>query len=121
MTQRDDWNAGENRLMEPKHSGIGIASFVLSIVTGLLMFASIVVAGFMEATTPGGIDEESVEVALLGVAIIGLVMVDLVALGLGIAGLLQKSRNRLFAILGTVFSSVAVLGIVLLMVIGSMM
>ncbi|MGU5664526.1 hypothetical protein [Aeromonas sanarellii] len=44
---------------EKKHSGLGIASFITSIVSGLLIFLLIGVAGVMEASTPGGIDEES--------------------------------------------------------------
>ena len=37
-----------------KQSGLGIASLILCILIGIMLFAAICVAGFMEAATPGG-------------------------------------------------------------------
>jgi hypothetical protein len=48
-------------------------------------------------------------------------VVDLVALGLGIGGLFQKDRKKIFPILGTIFSTLAIIGIVFVIVIGSML
>jgi hypothetical protein len=106
--------------MEPKHSGIGIASFVISIMAGGISFLLVLAAGAMEASTPGGIDEESAAAIVLGLMIIGMVILNLVALGLGIGGLLQKERKKIFAILGTIFSGLTVAGIMFLMILGSM-
>jgi hypothetical protein len=53
--------------------------------------------------------------------IFALLVVDIVALGLGIAGLIQKKRKKLFAILGTVFAAATILGILFLIVIGNSM
>ncbi|HLU13523.1 MAG TPA: hypothetical protein VKZ64_06150 [Arenimonas sp.] len=107
--------------MEAKHSGLGIASFIISLVAGLAILIAIVIAGIMEANTPGGIDENSPEAILLGLVLIGMMFLDLVALGLGIGALFQRDRKKIFAILGTIFSGVVVLGTAFLMVIGSMM
>lgn len=102
---------------EKKHSGLGIASFITSIVSGLLIFLLIVVAGVMEAT-PGGIDEESAGAVMVGLFLFASLGATLVALGLGIAGLLQKERKKLFAILGTVFSAVSLVVTIFIMIIG---
>jgi len=106
---------------EKKHSGFGIASFITSIVSGLLIFLLIVVAGVMETSTPGGIDEESAGAVMVGLFLFAFLGAALVALGLGIAGLLQKERKKIFAILGTVFSAVSLVVTIFIMIIGSAM
>ena len=103
---------------ELKHSGIGIASFITSIVVIILFFSIFIFAAIVAISTPGGVDEESVEVAVFGIVIIALLLVGLVAIGLGIGGLYQKDRKKIFSILGTTFSSVTVVGIILLMIVG---
>jgi hypothetical protein len=102
----------------PKHSGIGIASFVISIVAGVAILIVFAIAGILEATTPGGMDEKSAAAILTGLCIIALILVDIVALGLGLAGLFQRDRKKLFAILGTVFSFATVACTIVLIVLG---
>ena len=106
--------------MELKHSGVGIAAFIISLLMGLITFIVVVIAGILESSSPGGMDETSIEAAVVGLLIIGCILVQLVALGLGIAGLVQKNRKKLFAILGTVFSGMTLFGVVVLMLIGTM-
>lgn len=91
---------------QKKHSGLGVASFITSIISGVFIFLLIVVAGVMEASTPGGMDEESIGAVMVGLFLLLFLGAALVALGLGIGGLLQKERKKIFAILGTVFSAV---------------
>lgn len=105
---------------ERKHSGLGIAAFVMSIVVMVLMFIVFLIAGIWESTTPGGIDEESAGAVALGLGIFALIFIDLVAGGLAIAGLCQ-ARKKLFSVLGLVFSLSTIVITVLLMIIGSMM
>jgi hypothetical protein len=93
--------------MERKNSGLGIASFVISILTGLSIFAIIVVAGLLEMSTPGGMGEDSAEAMVVGLLIIAMIFVSMLALGLGIAGLVQKNRKKIFAVLGTIFSALS--------------
>ena len=107
--------------MEQKHSGFGIASFVSSIVSGIFLFLIFVIAGVMEESTPGGINEESSAAMAIGLCLLAFLFVAFVALGLGIGGLIQKDRKKLFAVLGTVFSACAFLGTLLLLLIGSAM
>ena len=85
------------------------------------MFGLFVIAGIMESTTPGGIDERSASAIIIGLLIIAMLTLDLVAVGLGAAGILQKERKRLFAVLGTIFASVTLACTILLMIVGLVM
>lgn len=106
--------------MDQKHSGLGIASFITSIVAGIVIFGAVVIAGVMESSTPGGMDEESAAAIIVGLALIAMLFLELAALGLGIAGLCRRDTKKVFAILGTTFSAVAIGGTALLMLIGVM-
>lgn len=105
--------------MEQKHSGLGIASFVISIICSLLIFVLFIIAGVIELSTPGGIDEDSAQAIVIGLAIIFCVLGELVAVGLGIAAVCQDNRNKVFGILGLVFSSSIALATVLMIALGS--
>lgn len=104
--------------MKKKNSGLGIASFILSILAGLSIFAVLVIAGVIETANPGGMSEDSVEAVILGLLILGLLFASVVALGLGIAGLFQNDRNKIFAILGTIFASLSSLCTVSVILVG---
>ena len=101
-----------------KHSGLGIASFITAIVSGVFVFLLVVIAGAIEVSTPGGMDEESASAVIIGLLLFALVGALLVAIGLGIAGLVQNGRKKVFAVLGTVFSTAILLGTVFLLIIG---
>ena len=104
--------------MEPRHSGIGIASFVVSIIAGIAMFFLTIAAGVIEVSTPGGMHERSPVAIILGLSLLAFWFLSLVALGLGIGGLFQRSRKRLFAILGAVFSAITFMGALLMTLAG---
>jgi len=103
---------------ERKHSGVGIASFVLSVLSGVSLFALFGVAGYMELQSPGGMSEDDPTTMLLGVALIGAGMTQFLAFILGAVGLFQANRKKIFAILGTIFSLLAILTFGGLMVLG---
>ncbi len=103
---------------ELKHSGVGIASFVLSMLSGLSLFVLFGVAGYMEAQSPAGMSEDDPTTMLLGVALIGAGMAQFLAFILGAVGLFQPNRKKIFAILGTIFSLLAILTFGGLMVVG---
>ena len=86
------------------HSKLGIASFVTAIVGGPSFFLLCGALGYMEMNTPGGVDQTSKAVMLLGLGLILTIFILLISLGLGIAGLIQKKRKRIFSILGFIFS-----------------
>jgi hypothetical protein len=103
-----------------KHSGLGIGSFATSIVSAILIFLLLIAAGVMDVSTPGGLDENSVQAVVVGLCLLGFMGLALLALGLGIGGLFQKDRNKLFAVLGIIFSALTLLGTVGLVVLGTM-
>ena len=100
------------------HSGLGIASFITSMVAGVLLLLIFGIAGLLESR-PGGLDEESVAANLLGLLLLFMALAQLVALGLGIAGLAQAGRSKLFGALGTAFAAMALLGSLILMLAGA--
>lgn len=103
-----------------KHSGLGIAAFVISLVAGIGMFLVFVIAGMMQLRMSGGLSEHKGAVMMVGVVVIGLFLTNLVGTGLAIGGLCQKERRKIFPILGLVFNSVIVFGVLVLMIVGRM-
>ena len=86
------------------HSKLGIASFVTAIVGGLSFFILCGSLGYMEMNTPGGVDQTSKAVMLMGLGLILTIFILLISLSLGIAGFIQKKRKRIISVLGVVFS-----------------
>ncbi len=103
---------------EDSHSRMGIASLVLAILVGVLVFLIIAGAGVLKASTPGGMDEDTTLVVLIGFAVIGCLLANLVGLGLGIAGLIQLRRKKLFTLLGAIFNGLVVLVVLAVIVLG---
>jgi hypothetical protein len=101
-----------------KHSGLGIASLVISIIAALIVFVLVVMAGVMTARAGGQMDEESPEAVVLGCSILAGCLLYLVGMGLAIGGLCQRNRHKVFPVLGLVLNIVFLLGIAGLMVIG---
>ena len=104
--------------MDEKHSGLGIASFITSVISIILLFAALAIGGAIEVTTPGGMDEDSTEAVLIGLGIIFVLLLALTSFGLGMAGIFQKDCKRIFAILGTVFSATIILATIALVLFG---
>ena len=86
------------------HSKLGITSFVTAIVGGLSFFILCGALGYMEMNTPGGVDQTSKAVLLMGFGLILTIFILLISLGLGIAGFIQKKRKRIFSVLGFILS-----------------
>jgi hypothetical protein len=82
------------------HSGPGITSFVIGLLGSLGLLATFGYATYLEMNTPGGIDENSPVAMLTGLAMIGCILMLLLGLLLGVAGLFQSGRKKLFAALG---------------------
>ena len=72
----------------------------------------------MEANTPGDIDESSAAAVVVGLFVFACLGLNLVSIGLGIAGILQKQRARICAVIGTILSSASFVVVVSLVVIG---
>lgn len=117
--QQQQWPMHYQQPQAPlKHSGFGISSFIISIASVVLAFAMVAVAGIMESNTPGGVDEDSPEAMMVGLGIILSALLAVLGAVLGIVGCTLPNRNKIFAILGTVFNALVVLGLLGLMVLG---
>jgi len=101
-----------------KHSRMGIASFIIALAQGFLTLLVIIFAGIL--TMSGPQHENEAGFAVLGLFIIGGIFTHLVGVGLGIAGMVQKNRKKVFSILGFVFNITVILFVILLMLIGVM-
>jgi len=105
---------------EMPHSGLGVASFIISLVAGVGMLVLVGVATVLSAAQPGGqLDEESLAAIMIGLVLALAALAQLVAIGLGIGGLVQTGRKKVFAVLGTVFAAMSLLGALMLMLIGT--
>jgi hypothetical protein len=92
---------------------MGIVSFILSLAAPAVMVLLIVVIGATATQSLGNEGQPSAPSPLVMVASLGIVAclgVMVAGLGLGIAGCCQKKRKRVFAVIGTVFNGVIVVG-----------
>ena len=83
-----------------RNSGLGIASFVLAIVSIVAAIAIFGYAGFLEISTEGGVDEDTTAAIMIGLAIFACIGRQLIGLILGVVGLFQSNRRRTFAAIG---------------------
>ena len=108
--------------VEPaRHSGLGVASFILCLAIGLLELGTFVTAGIMGSNNPGGVDEESAAAALIGLTVLAGIFGAVVGVGLGIGGLMQRNRKKIFGILGLIMNGMIVLGVGFLIVVGMLL
>jgi hypothetical protein len=112
---------------ENRQSRMGLASFILAIIAVVGVVVLIVISATLVSSAPGfdpnspQIDPESAAfgaLALVGFGILACLLVNLVGLGLGVAGVIQRRRKKLFAILGLVFNGLVLLGVIVLVVAG---
>jgi hypothetical protein len=109
------------------HSKIGMASLILSLGTVLLyclVFVLLIAMVGNEAATfqnqdpnviaeqlqSGELNDIMIPVVLFVACFFSSPIISLVALGLGIGGLFQKDKSKVFPILGTVLSGVLLCG-----------
>jgi hypothetical protein len=98
------------RIGRSRHSHLGIASFVLSFFPGVLLVGIDRLVSYLISLQPPGADEVGCAFGMAALAVLT-VLSELVALGLGIAGALQRHRRKMFAFLG-VACSVLVLAMI---------
>ena len=103
---------------EPKHSGLGIASFAVALLAGVLAVAMIGVATYFAASLQEEFDDEAPQAIAVGLGIMGSLGLAVIGAGLGIAGVAQPNRNKVFAILGLTFNALLVLSVCGLMALG---
>ena len=101
-----------------KHSGLGVASFVISLIAGVVEFLVIILAGVLEVQ--GQMSETSTVAVVIRMFIMLGIFANLVGVGLGIAAVVQNKAKKLFGALGLIFNSCLVLLILGLLFIGIM-
>lgn len=114
-----------------KHSGLGIASFTLFVVmavafVGLLVAFIAQMADAIDFNTPEEVDPnriaEQIEdlplLAVIGFLMLGTIIGNLIGLILGIVGLVQKNRKKIFAILGTILNGLVIGVLFILFILG---
>jgi len=110
-----------------KHSKLGITSFILAFVSGLIVIIGIVIStraviGLVDPSM--AMDPNSLAPELMGpMMIAGVVMflgagLSFLGLILGIIGLFMKNTKKIFAILGTILNGLPIIIVLILMVIG---
>ncbi|OWR28052.1 hypothetical protein CDO73_19385 [Saccharibacillus sp. O23] len=116
----DEYPRDDRRFGPLKHSGLGIASFVLALI-GILLFIVCIVAiigtvASMVDSTGQVANIESLEngnllmaIGFAGFGILGAAILNLIGLILGIIGLVVKDRKKVFAIIGTILNGLCVL------------
>ncbi len=126
-------HGGPTRVSEGRsgRSRLGIASLVIAVLTTVLLIVLLVVISNAAGQLLGNADPQNVTpqdlqrnleespgtTGVLGVAGFGLAATPLLYLlgaALGIAGLVQKRRGRLFAVLGTVSNGLILLVLLVL-------
>ncbi len=101
--------------MEPRHSILGIISFVIALcVTGLIVAAFAVVAVLQHGHPPGDYPGQEI----VGLVVILCFFADLLAVVLGAVALFEKARKRIFGVLGLCISGVMLLGIAGILALG---
>jgi hypothetical protein len=99
----------------------GILSFGLSLVVGPGVFLLFLIAGLMASSGPGGPPPQSPAIMILGALVILALALMVVGLVLGIVGLVMPANLKVFAVLGTVFNALLLLGVGGLLLIGALL
>lgn len=102
-----------------KHSLLGIISFSLAIFSFILLFVILVFVGY-HTLVSSGLPENEILYFFVGMIIILLLVIVLISMIVGILGILEKNRRKLFGILGVSIDVVMILLVVSLFIIGSM-
>ena len=113
---------------------MGITSFVIAILATVVIIVLFIVVSALTAQALQGIDPQSANpqevqerlqgspaatwLGLAGTGIFVCLFLYLLGLGLGIAGLIQGQRKRVFSVLGAIFNGGAVLVFVFLLLFG---
>lgn len=108
----------QSETAKKKHSGVGIASCLLSVLSGIALVSLFAIAGYLESQSPAGMNENDPSTVALGLALIVAGMTQFLAAVLGIVGLFQSNRKKLFSVIGTIFSVLAILLFGGLMILG---
>jgi hypothetical protein len=105
--------------MVQKHSGIGIASFVIGILVVIMLCITFAVAGGSSGISSTGSSYSNLMTGI-GLLACGTIALALVGVGLGIGGIVQKNVKKVFGIIGLVLNALVLLGLCGIVALGIM-
>lgn len=108
----------ELRPLEPPHTGLGIASFIIGLFVGIGEMVVVGWTGYLATSKPGTITPEAPIAIILGLVMLAGLAAAFLGAGLGVGGLFHKNRRRIFAVLGLVFNVMILAAFMGLMAIG---
>lgn len=109
----------QNQNPPQAHSGIGIASFVLSLILFPAWIILFFYAGYVQVSAQEYGANMYQEIAMIiGLFFFVLLAVNILSLLLGIVGCIQKKNKKLFAILGLVLSFLALALVMIIFILG---
>lgn len=88
---------------------------------GFSAFALVMLAGFIEMSSPNGMDEESAAAVLIGLSVFGIFGFSFIGAVLGFCGIFQANTKKVFVFLGIGANVLVLLGLFGLLVIGMTM
>ena len=104
-----------------KHSGVGIASAVVAVLSGLSVVATFTVAVVLTVNDPTVFDdEEGPATVALGFLLVLAVILSLIGLGLGIGAVMQRDHKKTLGVVGLILNGAIVVGVVGLIVLGAL-
>ena len=103
-----------SEVTQPKNSGFGVGSFVISILTGSSMLILTITAGVMDEK---GVMEDDTEMQVVGILILGSMLLAVIGSVLGVVSYFQKDKKKVLGIIGLALNALMVLGGIILMMI----
>lgn len=94
----------ELRPVARPHAGLGIASFVIALLVGMGEAVLLGYSGYLAVSQPGTMKPDSPSAIILGLLMIAGAALAFLGTGLGLGGVFQTTRRRVFAVLGLVFN-----------------
>jgi phosphoglycerol transferase MdoB-like AlkP superfamily enzyme len=114
-----------------KQSGLGIASFIIALLSVVLIIVSIALAATFagdiannelllnDPTAIESMDKEKlVPIMIAGLSILGSIGIAVIGLILGIISVFSKTRRKVFGVIGIILNGLIVIGTVGLVVVG---
>ena len=114
MNASDPHAQNVSEVTQPKHSGLGVGSFVISILTGSSMLILTITAGVMDEK---GVMEDDTEMQVVGILILGSILLAVIGSVLGLVSHFQKDKKKVLGIIGLALNALTVLGGIILMMI----
>lgn len=112
-----DAGAPRQHAVRMPQSGLGIASFVIALVSGLVILAAIVFSALIVAS--GDAEQHMAVFGLVGIVVCAFLVLSLIGLILGFVALRRQDRRRTFGAIGLGLNALILVGTAGLMLVGT--